>query len=111
MKLKEGCLFIVPRYLEVCDSRGLQFAKICHKCSHPGVQEMLQNLYKKMHHWHETKIARVAAALAALQCLSALFLRTQENPISRLFETRSSTLSTLFCIVFTLLRKGTVNFD
>ena len=37
----------MPRSLEVCDSRGLQFvAKICHKCSHPGAQATRQNLKK-----------------------------------------------------------------
>ena len=37
----------MPRSLEVCDSRGLQFvAKICHKCSHPGAQATWQNLKK-----------------------------------------------------------------
>ena len=45
MKLKDECLFIVPRCLEVCNSRGIQFvAKICHKCSHPGAQVTRQNL-------------------------------------------------------------------
>ena len=45
MKLKDECLFIVSRCLEVCNSRGIQFvAKICHKCSHPGAQVRRQNL-------------------------------------------------------------------
>ena len=47
MKLKEECLVVVPRSLEVCVSRSLQFVtKICHKCSHPCTQAMGRNLKK-----------------------------------------------------------------
>ena len=62
-EIEGGILFIVPRSLEVCDSRGLQFvAEICHKCSHPGVQATRQNL-KKIASPARDKIARVATAL------------------------------------------------
>ena len=69
MKLKEECLFIVPRSLKVCDSRGLQFvAKICHKCSQPGALATRQNLKKKIASPARDKNRSCSRGFSCTQC-------------------------------------------